>query len=155
MATKQELLDSLDSFTRSYLETALWSADAHRRFAHLCTERGVGCEALHARAFQRATNDESREDGGDPLDANYDVSDFTAKALAEAIGDCKDFQEEYGHLWEDNSNSDAGHNYWLNRSGHGAGFWDGGYKNGDKLDKAAKAAGSVDIYVAGGKLHFS
>jgi hypothetical protein len=127
MATKQELLDSLDTFTRSYLETALWSS-----------------------------NDNADDSGGEPLDANYDFSDFTAKALAEAIGDCKDFQKKYSHLWaDDNDDEHAGHDYWLNRNGHGAGFWDGDYENGDELDKAAKAAGSCDIYVAGGKLHFS
>lgn len=125
MTTKQDLLDSLDEFTQSYLETALWSS-----------------------------NDESRDDGGDPLDANYDISDFTAASLKEAIRDCKDFQEKYSHLWEgENSDADAGHNFWLNRNGHGAGFWDGDYKNGDELSDAAKVFGENYITVDSGKLH--
>lgn len=127
MATKQELLDSLDTFTQAYLETALWSS-----------------------------NDESRRDGGDPLDANYSVSDFTAAALTQAIRECANFQTQYSYLWfDDNDDQHAGHDFWLNRNGHGAGFWDGDYVNGDQLSAAAEAAGSRDIYVAGGKLHFS
>jgi hypothetical protein len=126
MATKkQEMLNNLDSFTEAYLEAALWSS-----------------------------NDNADDSGGEPLDANYDVSDFTVKALAEAIRECANFQEEHSHLWTDSSH--AGHDFWLSRNGHGAGFFDGPYPRDIRaeLQKAAKTYGSCDIYVDSGKLHF-
>ena len=43
----------------------------------------------------------------------------------------------------------AGHDFWLTRNGHGAGFWDGDWPlpYADLLDKAAQAAGTCDLYV--------
>ena len=38
--------------------------------------------------------------------------------------------------------------FWLNRNGHGAGFWDGDWpKHGAELDKAAHSYGEFDLYV--------
>jgi hypothetical protein len=50
--------------------------------------------------------------------------------------------------------SRAGHDFWLTRNGHGAGFWDGEwYKEvGERLTKASKAFGEVNIYVGDGDL---
>ena len=45
-----------------------------------------------------------------------------------------------GGVWEH-----AGHDFWLTRSGHGAGFWDRGLGAlGDRLTEAAKVYGSPD-----------
>lgn len=42
----------------------------------------------------------------------------------------------------------AGHDFWLNRCGHGAGFWDRGLGElGDRLSDAAKVYGNVDLYI--------
>lgn len=42
----------------------------------------------------------------------------------------------------------AGHDFWLTRNGHGAGFWDGDWPepSGSKLDEAACAMGAFEIY---------
>jgi hypothetical protein len=41
-----------------------------------------------------------------------------------------------------------GHDFWLTRNGHGAGFWDRGLGAiGDQLTTACKPYGSVDLYV--------
>ena len=40
-----------------------------------------------------------------------------------------------------------GHDFWLTAQGHGAGFWDRGYKNGDKLTEACKSLCSEHLYV--------
>jgi hypothetical protein len=40
------------------------------------------------------------------------------------IADCQDFQTSFGELIVDDP-SRAGHDFWLTRNGHGAGFWDG------------------------------
>jgi hypothetical protein len=46
------------------------------------------------------------------------------------------------------------HDLWLTRNGHGAGFWDGDYRDretgidiGQKLTELAKTYSSVDVYV--------
>jgi hypothetical protein len=42
----------------------------------------------------------------------------------------------------------AGHDYWLTRNHHGAGFWDRGLGElGDKLTEAAHNDGSVELYL--------
>lgn len=43
----------------------------------------------------------------------------------------------------------AGHDFWLTRCGHGAGFWDGDWPEpaATTLDNAAKAFGNVDLYI--------
>jgi hypothetical protein len=41
-----------------------------------------------------------------------------------------------------------GHDFWLTRNGHGAGFWDRGLGAiGDQLTEACKAFPSIDLYV--------
>jgi len=101
------------------------------------------------------------EDGNQTgnFDDEYDVDDFSPEAIAEATRDCTDFQaanadtlEALGYDFEQ-----LGHDFWLSRNGHGAGFFDreNGAK-GDELQRAAKVYGSVDIYVgADGKLETS
>lgn len=111
---------NLDSFTRQYIETALWSS-----------------------------NDESTPEGGNPLDANYDINDIAPETLAQMIEDCAKFQA-------DNANdiglrySDAGHDFWLTRHHHGAGFWetpDWPKQAGERLTKAAQFFPEVNLYV--------
>lgn len=46
------------------------------------------------------------------------------------------------------SDSQIGHDFWLTRNGHGAGFWDRGLgQRGDRLTKATKPYGEVNLYV--------
>jgi hypothetical protein len=123
------LREGMDAFLRGYLECALWS-----------------------------TNDNSDpETGGDPLDENYSVADFAPEALASAKADCEAFQEANAADLEATGADDDqnGHDFWLTRNGHGAGFWDRGYGDvGERLTKAAKVYGSVDLYVGGdGKVY--
>lgn len=118
---------TLDTFTLAYLETALWS---------------------------------STDETGMHLDRNFDIDDIAPETLAQMIADCEAFQaahyeliiaegsclrcgpdyDEVGH---------AGHDFWLTRNGHGAGFWDGHWElaAGETLTKAAAAYREVDLYV--------
>lgn len=42
----------------------------------------------------------------------------------------------------------AGHDFWLTRNGHGAGFWDRGMGEvGDRLSAKAEKWGTVDLYI--------
>lgn len=131
MPWKSAFLNTLDPFTRQYMETALWSS-----------------------------NDESDPDtGGDPMDDNYDITDIDKASADEMIADCKRFQEENEKAIADCEDqvstqtgdifARAGHDFWLTRNGHGAGFWDGDWPepHATTLDKASKAFGEVHLYI--------
>jgi len=48
----------------------------------------------------------------------------------------------------------AGHDFWLTRNGHGAGFWDGDWEEevGKRLTKASKKFGEVNLYLGDDEL---
>ena len=119
---------NLDTFTRQYVETALWSS-----------------------------NDESTPEGGEPMDANYDIDDIHPDTLAIMIEDCAKFQkdnaDDIGDRYED-----AGHDFWLTREGHGCGFWetpDWPKEAGKRLTAACKAFGEFNLYVGDDGLIYS
>ena len=100
----------------------------------------------------------SADDEGNPMDDNHDLFDLSEEAINKAIEDCRKFQEDNAALLEGYSLSTAGHDFWLTRNGHGAGFWDGDYEKdvGDKLTVASKSFGEIDLYVGDdGELYFS
>jgi hypothetical protein len=126
-----------DSFTRQYIATALWSS-----------------------------NDESTPSGGYPLDKNYGEDDIATATLADMIGDAQDFQRKYADLLQEAYDSDvyveghpydesnAGHDFWLTRNHHGAGFWDRGLPKalGQALTDAAHRYGEYYLFVERGKV---
>lgn len=116
---------NIDKFLHAYMVAALWS---------------------------------STDDAGEPLDAGHDPSDISDECKASMREDCADFIEanssdlaEYGQRmkceqWA--AEDRAGHDFWLTRNGHGAGFWDRGLGDlGRRLSDAAKVYGSCDLYV--------
>jgi len=93
-------------------------------------------------AFWSSTDDEDQ-----PMDRNYAIADLAPEALQRAIDDCAAFQAEHSDAIGDRD-AQAGHDFWLTRNGHGAGFWDGDWPIvGDALTEAAKAYGAIDLYV--------
>lgn len=123
---------------RQYLETALWSS-----------------------------NDESDESGGDPFDANYDISDIAPESVAQAKKDIDKFidmaesagvLDPYLDAFNGPSWGNLGHDFWLTRNGHGAGFWDRNEIDdevGKKLTEISKKFGEVDpILGDDGKIYF-
>lgn len=126
--TVYEAGGQLDPMVRQYLETALWSS-----------------------------NDESTPQGGEPLDKSYDVSNISKKSVEKAKADCNEFYEQAsealkkaGHDIGKLDLGDLGHNFWLTRNGHGAGFWDGDYEKevGDILTNVSDSFGEIDPYVS-------
>ena len=115
--------DSGESFFDAYVTAALWSS-----------------------------NDESDESGGVPLDDNYGPSDIVADTRAEMRSDCARFQKANKTLLREAyargySKAQAGHDFWLTRNGHGAGFWDRELGEvGERLTDAAHAMGACEIY---------
>ena len=110
----------IDRFTEGYIEAALWS---------------------------------STDDEGEPLDEDYGIDDIAPSTFSDMVIDCDDFQESNDELLDDAygdgiSPSKAGHDFWLTRNGHGAGFWDGDYPDdGKELTANSKAYGGIDLYV--------
>ena len=105
------------------------------------------------RAYAECALWASSEDGT-PLDDNYDLMDFHPDTLAAMVADCQKFQEDNGDYIVTNL-SGAGHDFWLTRNGHGAGFWDGGWPSaGVRLAEACDAFGETWLYVGDdSKLH--
>jgi hypothetical protein len=91
----------------------------------------------------------STDDEGKSLDDDYFIEDLSDESLKSAIADCKDFQESNAELLsEAGSLEQNGHDFWLTRNRHGAGFWDRGYGGvGDKLTDASHIYGGVYLYV--------
>lgn len=63
---------------------------------------------------------------GKPLDRNYDISDIAEESLAELKIDVLNFVQVNEELLELSGLNDEqiGHDFWLSRCGHGAGFFD-------------------------------
>lgn len=120
---------NLDTFTLSYLEAAFFSS-----------------------TFED-------EDGQTRyLDEEFDWSDISEETLESMVKDCELFQDYYTEfLQSENLKKDlsidvkemAGHDFWLTRNGHGAGFWDGDWVDpiGDYLTQASKSFGEYDLYL--------
>ena len=119
-------MKTLDTFTRAYIGAALWSS-----------------------------TDDSDESGDDPLDANYDETDIASETLQRMAEDCAAFQTGNAEdlLAADIEASRAGFLFWLNRNGHGSGFWDevsGGHELRPvfmRLSAASKVWGAYDLCV--------
>ena len=107
----------------------------------------------------------STDDDGEPLDGFYEVYDLADEAQASMIEDVQgflDIVEDEDIDWRSGWSADQlGHDFWLTRNGHGAGFWDR-YSGdgqqlteiGDQLTKWAKSFGTSDVYVGDdGKLY--
>lgn len=118
----------MDEFTDAYFEAALWS-----------------------------TNDESTPEGGEPLDENYTIDDIAPETLERMERDARGFlQMNWSSVAADQSPEIeehgrwalAGHDFWLTRNRHGAGFEDGQWPNfGEELARSARSFGEFDLYV--------
>lgn len=86
----------------------------------------------------------------EPLDDTYGVDDISPETMQAMREDVASFVESNRELLEQSEQSEEqiGHDFWLTRNHHGAGFWDRGLGAvGDALTKASHVYGSVDLYV--------
>lgn len=85
-------------------------------------------------------------------------ADLSPEAIVQARIECEAFQSANVHtLALAGTPEQNGHDFWLTRNGHGAGFWDRGYPFtvGKVLTDAAEAAGSRSLYLGDdGLLYF-
>lgn len=139
----------LDDFTIQYLVTALWSSTVSLPVPE--DELIDGCMDVDENHPLHGISD------CDPLDYYFGIEDFTVEALRSAKVDCRKFQDDNSDDLEDEDIETAGHDFWLTRNGHGAGFWDGDYEEekGERLTQKSKDFGELRIWVdSDGKLHF-
>lgn len=98
-------------------------------------------------------------DDGENLDKNYSISNCALSTLVKAIEDCEQFYSKVkSKLTILDDMGQIGHDFWLTRNGHGAGFWDGDYEKelGKYLTDVSHEFGTIDLYVGdSGKLYFS
>ncbi len=120
------------AFFDAYVECALWSSHIGDDFA-----------ALH----NAATGEDWTGDTG--MDSfGFGIEDFDATARVSMAKDCESFLDTYGHELTDIGPGQAGHDFWLTRNRHGAGFWDRGLGEvGERLTDAAHGYGECDLYV--------
>ena len=126
---------ALDDFTQAYIEALFFTS----------------CEG----STEAGTFD---PENGSPLPDEAGFSDLAPEALREIVLDCEAFQKDYGRFWNphlvDNpgkNDAQAGHDFWLTRNRHGAGFWDRpeiyGEPNAYLLTEAAQRFGECSVYL--------
>ncbi len=98
------------------------------------------------------------DDNDVPFDNRYEIAPGT---LAAMIADCERFQQENSadlNLYDHGTSStaNAGHDFWLTRNRHGAGFWDRGDEAVyERLTQAAHAYGEVSLYLGDDNLIYA
>ena len=99
-----------------------------------------------------SSTDNSDESGGEPLDKNYGPNDITPETRRAMFLDAASFYKT--NLMDFDDPGRAGHDFWLTRNGHGAGFWDGDYPEPEatRLTEAAEAYGEFNLYVEDDKI---
>lgn len=100
-------------------------------------------------ALWASTNDTEDESNDHSFyDCGYEFDDVSDDTLRSMWDNCKDFYNANLELLEYIDNEQAGHDFWLSRNGHGAGFFDRGLgKIGDQLQTAAKVYGDSYLYL--------
>lgn len=97
-----------------------------------------------------SSTDESDESGGEPMDKNYGPNDIAPPTRREMFLDAVSFYK--ANIMDFDDPSQAGHDFWLTRNGHGTGFWDRPTSTyspaaAKRLTNAAKAYGEYNLYV--------
>ncbi len=127
-----------------YLKDGIWSEwckDDHDAF------RPWDLSAILATYQECAEWSSTADDDGTMFD-DMEHEGWTDEATASSIGDIQGFlQTCAADLWEMAPGS-IGHDFWLTRNGHGAGFWDRGLgERGARLTAACKPYGEVNLYL--------
>ncbi len=161
--TASEFRTKADAFTKAYVEAALWSSSAElgecddcekdriapEHDTNLCPLCGDGYLYGMDRSF---------------TDLCMCIEECAPETLDKFIADCKAFQAECGEwiiseyrkvngaesgVVDNTIDSYAGHDFWLTRCGHGAGFFDGDWVEpaATQLTQASRLFGNIDLYL--------
>lgn len=147
-ATINDVTEYLNTVLHAYAETALWTE-------HVC-----GCGEVPCGNQQRLQELLDRDGVVCPMslrEAGFpDLRFIDGTAVTAMEVDVVDFV--MGN-WDDVNELDpemVGHDFWLTRNRHGAGFWDRGLDVlGDRLTAAAHAYGEASLMLGDdGKVHY-
>lgn len=144
-------------FATAYIEAALWSStlDPYGE----CPECGKTAvlnrwnednECVCSDCSERQPNHEP------PADRNYCWTDLAPETLQRMLDDCAKFERENDPA--DYPTENAGHDFWLTRNRHGAGFWENDFgteEQCEKLTEAAHAFGEFNLFVGEDGLIYS
>lgn len=124
-------------FIAGYLEAALWSSTDER------------ADPLTGRHYT-VQLDEYEWAPGEAEKLHEDCLDFITSEEADLL----EYVEQITHNHDRaNAWSGAGHDFWLTRNHHGAGYWDRGLDDlGDRLTRAAQVYGGIDLYLGDDEL---
>jgi hypothetical protein len=89
-------------------------------------------------------------DTDEPMDAEHGIEDIHPTATRTLIAELEDFIEANAADIAASGLDPAqiGHDFWLTRNGHGAGFWDRGLGEvGERLTRQCRPYGEVNLYV--------
>lgn len=133
---------ALDEMLRGYLVCALWSSAAGIRF----DEHGTIVEDPD-NGLSFFDHNFGLDDVAEltRIDAYQDVCGFVFSNIADvfAYGERQEYDPSQGTVWDY-----FGHDFWLTRNGHGAGFWDRGLGElGERFTRACRPFGEVNLYV--------
>ncbi len=107
-------------------------------------------DAYEECAIWSSLNEDDQDESGNPTPLGETCVTFTDRYAILARKDLEDFLASAGDLLTDAwSDVQIGHDFWLTRNGHGAGFWDSGLPNGDALSDIARKCGEVDLFRVG------
>ena len=117
--------EALNNMLRGYLEAALWASGEDGEFDSMSIETDISPESI--------------------LKSKEDLKMFLDKAGDEVYeARWGEFLTGEGSMTQDQ----IGHDFFLTRNHHGAGFWDRGIGDvGDRLTNICKKFGVFDIYV--------
>lgn len=124
----------IQSFIEGYLTAALWSSTDTMPANE---DEDMPEHTVNLDDFEWAA--------GEAEKLHSDCRDFIAANEADLLlySDNRSYNAADGDVWEF-----AGHDFWLTRNGHGAGFWDRGLGElGNRLTAASKVYGSVYLYL--------
>ena len=99
----------VDEILTSYFEAALWTDE-----------------------------DRLAEEVGDDKAKSFTIFDFSDETKAKAKEEIEQFMQKAGQYLTNVTDDMIGHDFWLTRNHHGAGFWDRkeiGYEIGDKISE--------------------
>jgi hypothetical protein len=102
----------------------------------------------------------SHDDDGDDFDES-EIEDLERETMEKIVKECLEFikkARETVEDYDDLEESTCGHDFFLTRNGHGAGFWDGDYEEeiGKKLTELSEAFSESNPYFGDdGKIYFA
>lgn len=144
--------ENLNQIFSGYIEAALWTEEER-----LKDDVGINNDDdeddLEDESPEQIKFMQIMKNKGSKSFENFTREDIDNDSLIKAYTDIKEFLRLAGdqavqEAVNKNGYERLGHDIWLTRNGHGAGFFDHSYEHEQELMNAAKKLKEVDLYVA-------